>query len=970
QVKQIMEESVTRKFVHEESSSIISLCAAVECCLQHGLKKRALGLFKNSTTMALLQKVAKSFEPAARLVKILNELEKMHDRLFTTTASSSSSASSLSSNHLSHLSRKTNSKYLWLRVALYEKQLAKIVDYLVRNSSKYYEKEALISDPVCGAILASLLVGPCALEFSHMKTVDHLWTDPPAKELMQRHRIHSSTNHHLAHADSPKRLALQVLRRNVIVSSRTTPMIAKEYVESLHQNNKSTLLYGKNNVIIQPVCADVREDIQPMAGYLSLHQNNSLSLVVKWTPNQLMNIGNNDNNNVDGNNNAPSLDRSQYWNYALAINLDDIVYLHCHQQADSGGIVVMVGHDGVQRPPIRLPRGGHLHAFLSCIEAGLSPRGHLEPPLNDSVSEGVCHFALEDIVTDLSYYFVMGVLIVFFAVTQPDDALPMLIKKKIGGASHMLSSLIGSMTDEITSAFNQSLTAVRQLCDTMTSQILSRAFYGWLSHCRQLKTVRTHLSGLVNATIHQSEQPANQKQAGLTKECWKELTQSGKVSDELMLYKLVYYGGCDGDIRKEVWPFLLEHYRMDSTVEDRQMVDERTKDEYYRLMDEWKEVEAYLKTQVSSDEDDDDDLYLMMMTISKLSTAPGQGEANRRRYSDVDDSQLLQQQQQRQQQQQQQQRHQVTDDVVVDDGDGYVEDDDDVDDDVEDVVYSDKSQNDALLATTTPTTTSSAAPTTTTSSSSITTTATVAVAATTTAAANGVDDIAAKYTADLLESFALNLHRIDKDVHRCDRNHAYFAQLTNLSKLRNVMGTYVWQNMEMGYVQGMCDLVAPLLVIMDDEPKVYSCFCELMQRMSANFPNGSAMDQHFGNMRSLIQIMDPELFEHMRQYGDYTHFYFSYRWFLLDFKRELVYSDIFMVWETIWTAKHICSRHFVLFVALAMVEYYRDVIIDNQMDFTDIIKFFNELAEKHNAVDIVNIARGLVNKLQVLIENK
>jgi len=29
---------------------------------------------------------------------------------------------------------------------------------------------------------------------------------------------------------------------------------AKEYVESLHQNAKSTLLYGKNNVVIQPVC--------------------------------------------------------------------------------------------------------------------------------------------------------------------------------------------------------------------------------------------------------------------------------------------------------------------------------------------------------------------------------------------------------------------------------------------------------------------------------------------------------------------------------------------------------------------------------------------------------------------------------------------------------------------------------------------------------------------------------------------
>ena len=36
-------------------------------------------------------------------------------------------------------------------------------------------------------------------------------------------------------------------------SMRTGPLSAKEYVESLHQNSKSTLLYGKNNVIVQPV---------------------------------------------------------------------------------------------------------------------------------------------------------------------------------------------------------------------------------------------------------------------------------------------------------------------------------------------------------------------------------------------------------------------------------------------------------------------------------------------------------------------------------------------------------------------------------------------------------------------------------------------------------------------------------------------------------------------------------------------
>ena len=55
------------------------------------------------------------------------------------------------------------------------------------------------------------LVGPCALDYTKMKTTDHYWTDPPADELVQRHRIHSGTHH--VRSDSPKRPGLQVLQQ-------------------------------------------------------------------------------------------------------------------------------------------------------------------------------------------------------------------------------------------------------------------------------------------------------------------------------------------------------------------------------------------------------------------------------------------------------------------------------------------------------------------------------------------------------------------------------------------------------------------------------------------------------------------------------------------------------------------------------------------------------------------------------------
>ncbi len=76
----------------------------------------------------------------------------------------------------------------------------------------------------------------------------------------------------------------------------------------------------------------------------------------------------------------------------------------------------------------------------------------------------------------------------------------------------------------------------------------------------------------------------------------------------------------------------------------------------------------------------------------------------------------------------------------------------------------------------------------------------------------------------MLDLFSLNIHRIDKDVQRCDRNFWYFTN-ENLEKLRNIMCTYVWENLDIGYVQGMCDLVAPLLVIFNDGMNAINDIC-------------------------------------------------------------------------------------------------------------------------------------------------
>ena len=46
------------------------------------------------------------------------------------------------------------------------------------------------------------------------------------------------------------------------------------------------------------------------------------------------------------------------------------------------------------------------------------------------------------------------------------------------------------------------------------------------------------------------------------------------------------------------------------------------------------------------------------------------------------------------------------------------------------------------------------------------------------------------------------------------------------------------------------------------------------------------------------------------------------------------------------------------------------LFLDRQMDFTDIIKFFNEMAEKHEAVQVLDMARQLVSTLQTMMSDK
>ena len=58
----------------------------------------------------------------------------------------------------------------WSTVTNHGAEVSEFWAFLVSECDKYYTKDSLVGDPDYGPILSSLLVGPCALEFTKVKT--------------------------------------------------------------------------------------------------------------------------------------------------------------------------------------------------------------------------------------------------------------------------------------------------------------------------------------------------------------------------------------------------------------------------------------------------------------------------------------------------------------------------------------------------------------------------------------------------------------------------------------------------------------------------------------------------------------------------------------------------------------------------------------------------------------------------------
>ncbi|MCJ1321035.1 GTPase activating protein [Xylographa vitiligo] len=225
--------------------------------------------------------------------------------------------------------------------------------------------------------------------------------------------------------------------------------------------------------------------------------------------------------------------------------------------------------------------------------------------------------------------------------------------------------------------------------------------------------------------------------------------------------------------------------------------------------------------------------------------------------------------------------------------------------------------------------------------------------------------------------------RIEKDVHRTDRHiplfegediphpdsDSPFADVgtnVHLEQMKDMLLTYNEYNRDLGYVQGMSDLLAPIYAVEQDDAVAFWGFAKFMDRMERNFlRDQSGMRSQLLALDQLVQLMDPKLYLHL-QSADSTNFFFFFRMLLVWYKREFEWADVLRLWETLWTDYLTSSFH--LFIALAILEKHRDVIMEHLKHFDEVLKYVNELSNTIDLESTLIRAEGLFRRFQRMVE--
>ncbi|XP_073019868.1 rab GTPase-activating protein 22-like isoform X1 [Primulina eburnea] len=133
-----------------------------------------------------------------------------------------------------------------------------------------------------------------------------------------------------------------------------------------------------------------------------------------------------------------------------------------------------------------------------------------------------------------------------------------------------------------------------------------------------------------------------------------------------------------------------------------------------------------------------------------------------------------------------------------------------------------------------------------------------------------------------------------------DYDHLDPARILHASRLVAILEAYALYDPEIGYCQGMSDLLSPIISVIADDHIAFWCFVGFMKKARHNFRlDELGIRRQLGIVSKIIKYKDSHLYRHLEKLQAEDCF-FVYRMVVVLFRRELTFEQTMCLWEVMW----------------------------------------------------------------------
>ncbi|MBA0817530.1 hypothetical protein Gohar_019745 [Gossypium harknessii] len=229
--------------------------------------------------------------------------------------------------------------------------------------------------------------------------------------------------------------------------------------------------------------------------------------------------------------------------------------------------------------------------------------------------------------------------------------------------------------------------------------------------------------------------------------------------------------------------------------------------------------------------------------------------------------------------------------------------------------------------------------------------------------------------------------RLAKAVGLKDYDHLEPYVIFHAARLVTILEAYALYDPEIGYCQGMSDLLSPIISVIPDDYEAFWCFVGFMKKARHNFRlDEVGIRRQLNIVSKIIKCKDSHLYRHLEKLKAEDCF-FVYRMVVVLFRRELTFEQTICLWEVMWAdqaairagiGKSAWSRirqrapptdDLLLYAIAASVLQKRKLIIENYGSTDDIITECNSMSGQLDVWKLLNDAHDLVVTLHDKIES-